>query len=272
MTSPAAHVAFPGIRPTSIERQRGRLLRAPDHDAGTAEAPAPSPSPAPAATEPPAADQAPPAPAGEAEAAEAETSLLGDAVANKDGAAPTPQSPADPQAPADRAAETPPAPEHVVPEAYELSVEGLELDATAVEEATPVFKELGLSNEQANKLMPEAAKFRDRVANSTLQGIVDAGARQKADWAEATRSDPELGGARLEETLHLSAKALDALGFTEGHEFRQALTDTGFGNHPGMARVLRSLGEMISEDGFPRSGAGASTLSAKDILYPKKGD
>lgn len=272
MASPVAYARFAGIRPTAIERQRGRLLRAPDHDAGTGggdSAPTPAPSPAPAASDPPADPSptpAPSAPAGDPPASEPETSLLGDAVAKKEGD-PDPADPAaqgDPNAPKD-----PPAPEHVVPDAYELTVEGLDLDAAAIEEATPVFKELGLSNDQANKLMPEAAKFRDRVADATLQSIVDAGAKQKADWAEATRSDPDIGGGKLDESLHLSAKALDALGYPTGHEFRQALTDTGFGNHPEMVRMMRRIGEMVSEDGFPRPGATpASQLSPEKRLYP----
>lgn len=261
-------VRLGGIRLTAAERRAGRLLRAPDHDAGTIEAdPAPAANPdlaaAPAAD--PVTDPAPTqaAPAGDPPAAEPETSLLGGAAVKKDGDA-DPGATADPDPSAD-----PAAPEHIVPEAYELSVDGLDLDAAAIEEATPVFKEVGLSNDQAQKLMPAAAKFRESVANATLQSIVDAGAKQKADWAEATRSDPDIGGGKLTETIHLSAKALDALGYPEGHEFRQALTDTGFGNHPEMVRMMRKIGEMVSEDGFPRPGATPpSQISAEKRLYP----
>lgn len=266
------HALLSSIRPTPVERIRGRFLRAPDHDAST---PAPAPAPAAAA---PAADPAPAAapaeqpaapvaPSGEAPSGDPapETSLLAGAKAKEGEAAP-----ADPKAPADPNAPAAPAPtEHVVPEAYELNVEGLDLDKAAIDEATPVFKEVGLSNEQASKLMPAAAKFRDKVADATLQSIVDAGAQQRAAWETATRADPELGGPKMEETLHLSAKALDALGYPDGSEFRQVLTETGFGNHPEMVRMMRKIGEMVSEDGFPRPGAtSASQISAEKRLYP----
>lgn len=164
------------------------------------------------------------------------------------------------------------APEHVVPEKYELAVEGLELDAAAIEQASPVFKELNLSNEQANKLMPVAAQFRDKVATETLQQLADAGAAQKAEWLTATKADPDIGGGKLDETLHLAAKALDHFGHAEGSDFRKLLTETGFGNHPEMVRLMRSVGEMLSEDGFVRANAGNSTTPKPlhERLYPSE--
>ena len=46
------------------------------------------------------------------------------------------------------------------PKRYELSApEGFPIDAEALELATPIFQELGLSNDQANKLMPVAAQL-----------------------------------------------------------------------------------------------------------------
>lgn len=264
-TSDIALARALGIRPTAFERSRGRLLRAPDHDAGTGGGETPAAPASPAAETPaaapggdtPSSEQpvTPAAPSGEAPpaAAEPETSLLG---GEKKPEGETPP-----------AAETPPA--LVVPEKYEISAEGIDLDQAAIDEATPVFKEMGLTNDQANQLMPAAAKFRESVAQATLQQLVDAGAKQKAEWAEAARADPDIGGGKLEETLHLSGKALDALGYPEGSDFRKVLTETGFGNHPEMVRMMRKVGELVSEDGFPRPGAvPASQISAEKRLYP----
>ena len=182
---------------------------------------------------------------------EEEGSLLGGAVKEEADA------PQEPEAP-------------TVPEKYELSLDGLDLDNEAVEEAAPVFKELGLSNEQANKLMPAAAKFRDRIAEATLRQLSDAGAAQKAEWLSATKADPDIGGGKLEETLHFASKALDHFGFEEGSDFRKMLTETGFGNHPDMVRIMRDVGEMLSEDGFARANAGGSTTDAPlhERMYP----
>jgi len=220
----------------------------PDTAPSTSDAPVDvAPTEQPTATDTQAVE-ADPAPEGEAD-----TSLLGGDL--KDGEA---ETAADPE------------PEHVVPEKYELTVEGLELDAAAIEMAEPVFKDLGLSNDQANKLMPVAAQFRDKVATETLQSLADQGAQQKAEWLTATKADPDIGGGKLDETLHLAAKALDHFGFAEGSDFRKLLTETGFGNHPDMVRVMRGVGEMLSEDGFVRANAGNSTKPKPlhERLYP----
>jgi hypothetical protein len=263
----ARRAPFGGFRPTAMERLRGRLLRAPDHDASTGGGDAGATRTETSGTEGGAADgstteQQTTADAQTGEAAQGDagteagddTSLLGGKV--------------DGEAEVAKVDE----PEHVVPEKYELSVEGLELDAAAIEAAEPVFKELNLSNKQANKLMPVAAQFRDKVTSETLQSLADQGAAQKAEWLTATKADPDIGGGKLEETLHLAGKALDHLGHAEGSDFRKLLTETGFGNHPEMVRMMRAVGEMISEDGFARANAGGSTKPKPlhERLYPSE--
>lgn len=181
---------------------------------------------------------------------EAETSLLGGDVKDE---APVEEAPA-----------------AVVPEAYELALEGVTLDAALVEEATPIFKELGLTNDQANALLPLAPKLMENAQNALMQQMVDAGNQQRQQWLEAAKADPEIGGAKMGETVHLAGKAFDALGYADGHPFRKALTESGFGNHPDMIRMARRLGEMVGEDGdFVRSGAGSvSALPIEKRLYP----
>ena len=185
----------------------------------------------------------------ESATAEAETSILGGDVKDEP------------------AAEEVAAP--VVPEAYELSLEGVELDAKLVEEATPIFKELGLTNDQANALLPLAPKLMAQAQEATMRQIIEAGAQQRQSWLEATKADPDIGGGKMEETTHLAAKGLDAIGFVEGHPFRKALTESGFGNHPDMIRMARRLGELVGEDGdFVRAGAGSTTTDPLNELYP----
>lgn len=190
-----------------------------------------------------------------ADKADAETSVLGGDVAEEEADSGEDDTPAGP------------------PEKYELALEGIELDPEAVEAAEPVFRELNLSNEQANKLMPVAKDFAERTAERTLAQIVEAGAAQKKEWHDAFKADPEIGGAKSEETEHLAAKALDALGYPAGSDFRKALTETGFGNHPEMIRVFRRVGEMVGEDGFVRpDGAKQSDQPTEKRWYGKKGD
>jgi hypothetical protein len=155
------------------------------------------------------------------------------------------------------------------PEKYELAAEGVEIDPAMLEEATPILRALNLNNDQANQLIPVAAKLVTQTQEKTLQALVDAGAAQRKDWFDAFVADPDIGGARREETEHLAAKGMDALGYAKGHPFRVALTESGFGNHPDMIRAFRALGEMTGEDGsFVRSNDGVKEGDALTELYP----
>jgi hypothetical protein len=169
------------------------------------------------------------------------------------------------------------------PDTYELALKDDEgkdvvLDPEAVAAAEPVFRDLGLTNDQANKLMPVAKDFADRTTQAVYQQIIEGGAVQKKEWLDAFKADPEIGGAKAEETTHLAAKALDTMGFTltgfgddkkQPHPFRKALTESGFGNHPDMIRLTRKLGELVSEDGFVRADAGLTSKPDRlTTLYP----
>jgi hypothetical protein len=155
------------------------------------------------------------------------------------------------------------------PEKYELALEGFTIDTDLAEIADPVFREVGLSNEQANKLLPIVPKVIEKAQNAAVQQLIDAGAQQRKDWLDAFTADPEIGGAKREETEHLAARGLEAMGFAADHPFRKALTESGFGNHPDMIRMARRLGELVSEDGsFIRSNAGAASVDPLAEMYP----
>lgn len=145
------------------------------------------------------------------------------------------------------------------PARYELAMEGVNLDPAMLTAAEPVLRELGLSNEHANKLVPVAAKLVSKTQESTMQAMIDAGAKQKKAWLTAYNSDPEIGGAGRAVTQQLAEKGMTALGFKAGHPFRQILTDSGFGNHPDMIRTFRRLGQLTGAGPAARAGNAPDT-------------
>jgi len=220
------------------------------------------PTPTPAPSEPPAGDPAPapaePTPAEPAPSGDPEPTALG----NGD---PEPK-------PADGDGDPPQA---AVPETYELAVpEGFEkLDDAAVEAATPVFKELGLSNEQANKLVPVVADYAKRIVADRDQQLMGTILEQRKDWLETARKDPEIGGNNWDGTLRASARAMDQLGFPKGSPLRAALDESGFGNHPEMIRFAAAVGKAIGEDSdFVRGDANAAIAPKSDaeLFYGKR--
>ena len=165
---------------------------------------------------------------------------------------------------------TPPA--TLTPERYELALEGYAIDPTLVQQADPILRDVGLSNDAANKLLPVARDIMARTQESVVRQIEGAAAAQKQAWHQAFVSDPEIGGARRTETEHFAAKGLDALGYAQGHPFRQALDNSGFGNHPDMIRAFRRLGELVGEDGtFVRPTTATSrNRPVWERLYPNE--
>ena len=262
-----------GVAMTAAERRMGRYMRAPDHPTGDpAPAPAadpvtPSADPAPGAD--PATPPADPKPANPAPADPAADPDDSDDTAL--GGGKKPADPADPDAPADPADPADPEPPaHVVPEAYELTApEGLTIDADLLAEATPIFKEAGLSNDQAQAILPAAKSLMEKTQQATIQTMIDGGNQQRKSWLDAAKADEQIGGNKWDASLDSAGKALDALGHPEGSEFRTALNETGFGNHPEMIRIFARLGQMVGEDGdFVRGDAGAPVIPVWQRLYP----
>lgn len=144
---------------------------------------------------------------------------------------------------------------------YKLTMpHGVELDQELMGKATPILKELGLSNDQASRLVPLVAEVQERVVTA----LNDDFTALKTDWAKAAKGDPQLGGARWSETMRLADKAMTAGGAPKGSEFRALLDESGLGNHPAFIRVFRRLGEHLSRT----RGGQAAKRDPLDVLYP----
>lgn len=149
-------------------------------------------------------------------------------------------------------------PVSAAPEKYEFTAgEGQELDKEAVAAFEPIARELGLSNEQAQKIvdvygstiMPQIAKQQEA-----------AWQKQVTEWAETVKADKELGSV---ESIGNAQKAMDQFGTPE---LKQYLNDSGLGNHPELFRIFSKIGKAMSEDGFV-SGSSENARSAADVLF-----
>ena len=156
------------------------------------------------------------------------------------------------------------------PEKYELALEGMDLDADTLADAEPIFRELDLSNDDAAKLLPVASKFAQKISDSVIDELMSTANAQRKSWLDEAKGDETIGGAKWEETLHIAAKGLDAVGYTEGHPFRQALEETGFGNNVHMNAMARKLGELLGEDSqFVKGDAALKVENVAAQMYPK---
>lgn len=154
-----------------------------------------------------------------------------------------------------------------VPEVYELKMpEGMTLDAATLEAATPVFKELGLTAAQAQKLTDIYA---GRMA-AVVQQQRDVWAKQHEGWVSSMKTDAEFGGDKFNANIGAIASAIDKVMGKEAAAFKAMLDITGAGNHPEMARMLYRVGKAIGEDGLVRGDRSAQPRSPAEILYPQE--
>lgn len=145
------------------------------------------------------------------------------------------------------------------PEKYEAFTlpDGLQADDAQLTEFGDFARDLGLSQEAAQKLL-------DRYAG-VLSEPAKAYQQVQETWIGEIKADKEIGGANLEKSLGLAAKALDQFG---GKQLREALNVTGAGNHPAIVRAFVAIGKAISEDTFVGGGKTAPEKSLAQSLYP----
>lgn len=142
----------------------------------------------------------------------------------------------------------------VVPEKYEFKApEGTTLDETTITEASAVFKELGLSNEAAQKLVDLNAKLAKTVSEAPYKAY-DA---MREGWQNETKADKEIGHIlpKVKETI---GKALDTIADPAlVAEFKNTMNLTGSGDHPAFIKTFYKLAQSIVE-GSHVSGKGPS--------------
>lgn len=197
----------------------------------------------------PAADPAPAAP---------ETAPAAGAAAPADAAAAPEQAP---EQAADTPAATDPA-KPAVPETYQPFTlpEGMALDQAALDQFTPVARELGLTQEQAQKLVGLYAGQMAQVQEMAGQ----AWQQQRQEWQTAARRDPEFGGAKFDENLSLAKRALDQFG---GPDLIEALNVTGAGDHPAVLKMFAAVARATGDHKLVSPGASAGPEAMSTAEY-----
>lgn len=127
--------------------------------------------------------------------------------------------------------------------------EGFDLDKATVEKALPIFKELGLNKDQAQKLVD----FYSDISKGTGEDIVKDALEERKEWKNQLTSDPEIGGAKLAQTKATINQAINTLlSKADAAAFREAMDYTGAGDHPAFAKAFFKLASLVTE--APASG------------------
>lgn len=166
-----------------------------------------------------------------------------------------------------------------IPEKYEFKApegwdaKGWELDPATIERATPMFKELGLSQDQAQKLVGFYAAESAKAHEATM-GLVS---QQAEKWMNESKADKDIGHKLDTEVKVTMGRALDGLGDPAlANSFKEIMNTTGIGNNLAFIKTFYKLAQRFTE-GQHVGGGGPSKLgqaspggprSAASALYP----
>lgn len=161
----------------------------------------------------------------------------------------------------------------VVPDKYELKLPAKSvLPQPVLERTAATARELGLSNEAAQKMLDFVHQEATSSLNAVLEAARPGGAaweKQLDDFEAKVKADAEIGGAKLKESVLLAKRVVDTFFSKEIKEF---LHETGLGSHPELLRGLVKIGRGMAEDKFivgHGDGAGGGSQSIEDRWYGK---
>jgi len=156
------------------------------------------------------------------------------------------------------AAQQPSTPE-VVDEKTEFSIpDGLKVDEKKMSSFKAVAKELGLTKEQAQKLVD--------MDSENIKAQEKAFADMKESWKAETIKQL---GDNAEQKIGEAAAAFKRFG---DDEFVKLMQDTGLENHPAVVRVFRAIGSKIAVDKTvsATSSGVKSSMTLSEALYGQK--
>lgn len=153
------------------------------------------------------------------------------------------------------AAQQPSTPE-VVNEKTEFTIpDGMKIDDKRMSAFKTVASELGLTKEQAQKLVDMDAR--------NIQSADNAFREMQKKWKDDTMKEL---GENAEQKLGEASAAFKRFG---DDEFVKLLKDTGLENHPAMVRVFRNIGSKLAVDKtVPATSSGVnSAMTLSEALY-----
>lgn len=146
--------------------------------------------------------------------------------------------------------------------------EGYKPDLGAIEQANTVFKELGLTQAQAQKLIDIQASREVSSQKSAETAI----AAQREAWDTELKSDPEIG-SRLDQTKSEIGKVMQQMPEGLRTSLQAQMDATGMGNNPALVKAFAWFAKQINEPAAHVQGSGPAALPkarppAASAMYP----
>ena len=154
------------------------------------------------------------------------------------------------------------------PETYDFSAvelpDGMQLDKDLTSEFEAAAKEMNLSQAKADKLISLGVKLNQKLAQNFTSQLEEAKNNLIESYKLKLNTDPEIGGAKLKQSLVDANEAYSA--FVDD-EAAKLLSDSGLNFHPAIVKTFMKIGKQIKNDSIHSSNHSAHTRTAAD-WYP----
>ena len=150
-----------------------------------------------------------------------------------------------------------------VPEKYDLKLpKDSLLNDEAIKTVADFAKSKKLTQDQAQSILERENALAIQGQDNQEKQVEKA----KADWLEQSKSDKEFGGDKFKETQELAYRAVDKYG---NKALKDALNETGLGNHPEWVRFAKNIGKAMADDKLVTGAPGGTgqKKSTAEVLY-----
>lgn len=147
---------------------------------------------------------------------------------------------------------------------YNLTMpDGVELDTDLLAVIAPTLKELNMSHGNAQALVDKFIEGQQAKAEAATKQWGET----VTGWLDTAKKDPEMGGAKWDETARNASSVVSRFGTPELKEYLEA---SGAGNHPEVIRLMAKVGSMIAEDNpaISENPGGGTDADASVRMYP----
>ena len=145
--------------------------------------------------------------------------------------------------------------------------EGLVIDEEMLGFAKKQFKELGLSQEQGQKLVDLQNTLVQKQGAQTLKVVEQETQKLINKWEDSVKADDELGGAGMAEKMAIARSAATKL---ECEDALTVISEANLGSNPAILRLLYRAGVALGEGKYVQGRHSMSEdKKLTDILYDK---
>jgi len=152
--------------------------------------------------------------------------------------------------------------EYSIPEGYKEE----DIDKELLGQYNDMAKKAGLSKESYTEFFKKYAEGIEKYQDKLFQMVI----KQQSEWKSQIENDAEIGGEKKGDTLLSINQMLKTIGGDdEIVKFKDAMRDTGAGNHPVIIKFLARASKMVSEGGYVTGNVTQKTLSGQEKYFNK---